>query len=247
LGYDKLNYLGGIDRTFVSRSEEGTTTTITQATPLIEDDVFEGVTSDGADFDFYTWFYNIPYYKATDFSAYDNAGTPMVAIKEGSALGGGGAVVMARWPANTETYPGSGTSPAAIRSYLGIGADVWATSYNYDNYTEQSKTLLLNEVAYLMSFSTGTPTSVNNTLLSSEASVNVFPNPSADGKITFKLGEKTQKSATLKIYSIIGSIVYETDLGYEDTFTPSIVLNQGVYLATVIQDGKKISRKIIVK
>jgi hypothetical protein len=247
LGYDKLNYLGGIDRTFVSRSEEGTTTTITQATPLVEDDVFEGVTSDGADFDFYTWFYNIPYYKTTDFSAYDNAGTPMVAIKEGATLGGGGAVIMARWPANTETYPGSGTTPAAIRSYLGIGADIWATSYNYDNYTEQSKALLLNEVAYLMSFSTGTPTGVDHTLLSSEASVNVYPNPSTDGKITFKLGESTQKSANLKIYSVTGSVLYAKDLGYENTFTPNIVLNQGIYLATIIQDGKRISKKIIVK
>ncbi len=247
LGYDKLNYLGGIDRTFVSRSEEGTATTITQATPLVEDDVFEGVTSDGADFDFYTSFYNIPYYKATDFAAYDNAGIPMVAIKDESALGGGGAVIMARWPANTETYPGSGTSPAAIRSYIGIGADIWATAYNYDNYTDQSKTLLLNEVGYLMSLSTGIPTSVNNTLASSEASVSVYPNPSSDGKITFKLGERTQESATLKIHSVTGSVLYATDIGHKETFTLNIVLNQGMYLATIIQDGKKISKKIIVK
>ncbi|WP_321285698.1 T9SS type A sorting domain-containing protein [uncultured Sunxiuqinia sp.] len=247
LGYDKLNFLGGIDNTYVNKSEDGTATTITQATPLVEDDVFEGVTSNGADFDFYTSFYNIPYYKASDFTAYENSGIPMVAIKNGSVLGGDGAVIMARWPANTETYPGSGTTPAAVRSYIGIGADVWGGPYNYDNYTDQSKKLLVNEVGYLMSLSTETPTSVNHSLFSTEASVNVYPNPSIDGEIMLTLTEKTQKSAILKIHSITGRMVYTTDLGYEDNYTLNINLNKGIYLATIIQDGKKTSKKIIVQ
>ena len=243
LGYDALNLLGGIDWSFTGLSEEGTATTITQGTPLVSDAVFNGVTSNNADFDFFTYFYNIPNYKIADFAANENSGIPMVAIKTGSVLGGDSAVVMARWPAGKETYPESATTPAAIRSYIGIGADIWQGPMNLDNYTPQSKQLLINEAKYL----TGKLATTTKRVQSLETSFDVYPNPSKDGNVTFKLGQRTQKSSVLKIYSLAGQLLHSSDLGNDEIVTLNLNLDKGIYLANIIQDGKKLCKKIIIQ
>ncbi len=243
LGYDALNLIGGVDWSATGLSDEGTTSTITQGTPLVTDNVFNGITSDGADFDFYTYFYNIPPYKVEDFTSNQNSGTPMVAVKTGSVLGGDGAVIMARWPAGVETYPESATTPVAVRSYIGIGADIWQGAMNLDNYTPQSKQLLLNEVSYLIN---GSATAIHNFILE-DTTFSVFPNPSKDGRFTFKLGKNTQNHSLLQVYSIAGQLVYSENLGFNENVTVNTDLRRGMYLATIIQDGKRMSKKIIVQ
>lgn len=245
LGYDALNLLGGVDWTANASSNEGTATTITKGTSLVTDDVFNGVTTNGTDFDLYSNFYLISPYKIADFAANSNSGIPMVAIANGSTLGGDSAVVMARWAKGVETYPQSGTTPAAVRSYLGIGDGIWQGATNYDNFTDKSKQLLLNEVHYLMTQSkNGIPTSVKNSI--NEAKIfSVYPNPATNGVFMLAFKGMSITDTQLNIYNMAGQKVYSTKLMKSNT-TINTGLSRGMYFVKVKLNDKDYTQKVIV-
>ncbi len=128
---------------------------VTNALPLADSDgtfdqVFNGVTTAGAAFPYFKWFYDYLDYLPSGFGQGQNTGKPLVALA-GDASVGAGRVLMSRWEPGAEAYSGAGMH-VNYRSYLNIGADDGlGTHLNMDNYTDASLKLFLNEVAFLNS------------------------------------------------------------------------------------------------
>ena len=127
---------------------------ITNAVPVAVadgkcDPVFTNIATSGVSFGYNKWFYDHINYFPADFIAGSNTGKPLL-ILAGNASKGAGTVLMARWEPNREAYPGSGIH-SGYRTYLNLGADDSAVPvhYNYENYTDASLNLLINEVAFL--------------------------------------------------------------------------------------------------
>ncbi len=125
---------------------------VTNALPVVNsngvyDSVFDGV-STGAAFPYAKWFYDYIDYYPANFQTDSNTGEVLSVLSD-DATAGARAVTMVRWKPGVEAYPGSGTL-ANYRTYMNIGADDDAgTSFNFDNYTDASLKLFLNEVAFL--------------------------------------------------------------------------------------------------
>ena len=127
---------------------------ITSAVPVAGTDgtcdpVFNGIASSGVSFGYNKWFYDYINYSPADLITGSNTGKPL-AILAGNASKGAGTLLMARWEPGKEAYPGSGVHQG-YRTYINIGADDNAAPvhYNYENYTDASLKLFLNEVAFL--------------------------------------------------------------------------------------------------
>ena len=115
------------------------------------DPVFKDVTAYGVQFGYFKWMYCYLNYTLSSWAADQNTGKPLVALPD-TAVSGAGAVLMARWEPGVEAYPGSGIL-SGRRTYMDIGTDDGADpqNFNYDNYTETSLQLFLNEAENLTS------------------------------------------------------------------------------------------------
>jgi hypothetical protein len=81
--------------------------------------------------------------------------------------------------------------------------------------------------------------------LSNQISFDVFPNP-ANGQITVSLAGKS-KNCSLKIYNLLGEIVYSQSL-MEQSTKINLNLKSGLYFVNVLDEsGNKSTRKIIVQ
>ena len=238
-----------IDVTAVEDTDDGSlidTARITDALPIPNtdqtyDSVFIGVTSEGAAFPYVKWFYDYLDIGVSAFGPGINSGKVLAVLADNAATGAG-KVVMVRWEAGTETYTGAGIH-VNKRTYMNIGADAGAAPIPYlqnmDAYTDESLQLFLNETAYLM----GT-LSVGAKTVKSE-SVNVYPNPSSDGRFTIALG--SQSKANVKIYSITGTQVYNKSFETSGTVNINSQLEKGMYLLVVEANGTKSTSKIVIR
>ena len=207
------------------------------------DTVFTGVTSHGSAFGYYKWMYCYVNYTLDNWAADQNTGKPLVVLAN-TAVSGASPVLMARWEPGVEAYAGSGII-AGRRSYMAIGTDDGSDpqKFNYDNYTDASIKLFMNEVAGLSTvINTGVPAS-----LKSESSVNVWPNPSANGNFTVKLKDSKSQSATIKIYSVTGQQVYNRNFENNESMNVNTGLNKGMYLMVVGTNGNSSTQKILIK
>ena len=126
-------------------------TSITKALPVVDDPTLAGVTTDLAPFDYFKGYFETITTTATTMNG--SSGTVIVNLNS-DAVKGAGMPLMIRWPAgvayttSTPTTTGvtSGANNAAGRTYLGIGSDNVPAEQNYNNFTEQSLKLFMNEV-----------------------------------------------------------------------------------------------------
>jgi hypothetical protein len=133
---------------------------VTKAKVVDVDDIaFDGVTIDPADstVDYMTWFYDYMGCGQDSFATTNN-GKLLAYITQADTARANGNVLMARWEPFVETYPGSGVSPVAYRSYMQIGGDDQSSPKvkNFAQWTDDSYQVLLNEMKYLMSTQPGT-------------------------------------------------------------------------------------------
>jgi serine protease AprX len=79
----------------------------------------------------------------------------------------------------------------------------------------------------------------------------VYPNPLIDNQLTIQLSNKPINALTIKIYNVLGVLVYQNDSANpseENTITLSgLNLVQGVYLLTVINGSEVFSSKLVKK
>lgn len=126
-------------------------TSITKAVPVVDDPVLVGVTTGLDPFDYFKGYFETITTTATTMDG--NTGNVIVALNS-DAVKGAGMPLMIRWAAGTAyttsapTTAGvtSGVINAAARTYLGIGSDNTTADQNYNNFTEQSLKLFMNEV-----------------------------------------------------------------------------------------------------
>ena len=219
------------------------TARITNALPIANtdqtyDSVFIGVTTEGAAFPYVKWFYDYIDVDASAFGTGLNTGK-VLAVLADEAVTGAGKVLMVRWAPDTETYTGAGVH-ANYRTYMNIGADDdLGTFFNMDSYTANSLKLFLNETSYLMG-----SLSVGARALKSE-SVNVYPNPSSDGRFMIRLS--SQSKANVKIYSITGTQVYNKSFETTGTVNINSQLEKGMYVLVVEANGSKSTSKIVIR
>lgn len=221
-------------------------TLITNAVPIVNGDgsfdhVFDGVTT-GASFPFYKWMYNYLDYSLDNWQADQNTGKPLVVLDTDASVGAG-KVIMARWEPGTEAYPGSGVL-SGRRSFMDIGTDDDAgNGYNYDNYTDVSLKLFLNEVELLMESST-----VGVKDLKAESQLKVYPNPSINGKYTVEMKNSKSLSMNVKIYTVTGMQVYNQTFDSTGNININSGLGKGMYLMVVTDNNRsKFSQKIVIR
>ena len=126
-------------------------TSITKAVPVIDDPALVAVTTGLDPFDYFKGYFETITTTATTMTG--SAGTVIVNLNT-DAVKGAGMPLMIRWPAgvayttSTPTTTGvtSGANNGAGRTYLGIGSDNVPAEQNYNNFTEQSLKLFMNEV-----------------------------------------------------------------------------------------------------
>lgn len=89
------------------------------------------------------------------------------------------------------------------------------------------------------------PTGINQTVMNT--SINIYPNPTANGSITIAISTTDDKSKlVLKIVNTLGELVKETALSANQTRV-ELQLSNGLYFCTVLKDGKPInSQKLVV-
>jgi hypothetical protein len=126
-------------------------TSITKAVPVMDDPTLVGVTTGLDPFDYFKGYFETITTTATTMNG--SAGTVIVNLNS-DAVKGAGMPLMIRWSAGvayttaapTTTGVTSGANNAAARTYLGIGSDNTTADQNYNNFTEQSLKLFMNEV-----------------------------------------------------------------------------------------------------
>jgi hypothetical protein len=133
---------------------------ITKAKVVAPDDMsFDGVTVNPADstMDYMTWFYDYMGCGQDTFATTNN-GKLLAYITDADTARANGNVLMVRWEPFVETYPGSGVSPVAYRSYMQMGGDDKSSPKvkNFAQWTDASYQLMINEIKYLMSTQPGT-------------------------------------------------------------------------------------------
>lgn len=218
---------------------------ITNAVPVANEDgtydaIFNGVTTDGNAFEYFTWMYCYLDYTLANWAADANNGKPLAVLDNSASQGGAGSVVMARWEPGMEAYPGTGIL-AGRRSFMNLGTDDNAPLFNYDNYTASSLKLFMNEVENLTSTST---VGVKN--LKTEAKLKVYPNPSLDGRFTIEMKGLKSWTANVQIYTIAGMLVYDKNFDSNRNISINSGLTKGMYLLIVSANGNKSSQKIVI-
>lgn len=82
------------------------------------------------------------------------------------------------------------------------------------------------------------------------ATVKAYPNPAQDFT-TIEYTLKQDATVSISMADLSGKVVYSNELGKRDAGTSNVVVNtsefaNGVYMYTLIVDGKKVTRRIIV-
>lgn len=116
-----------------------------------EDLAFDGVELTDGKVGWMTWFYDYIAYGVDTFATTNN-GKLLASVVDADTVEANGNVLMARWEPGVETYPNSGVTPKSYRTYLQMGADDKSDpkKINYDQYTESSFQIILNEINFLM-------------------------------------------------------------------------------------------------
>ncbi len=221
---------------------------ITNGSPIANidgtyDNVFSGVTSHGSAFGYYKWMYCYVNYTLDNWAADNNTGKPLVVLAN-NAVAGARPVLMARWEPGVEAYAGSGIL-GGRRSYMAIGTDDGSDpqKFNYDNYTDASIKLFMNEVAGLMTtINTNVPVSPK-----SGSALRVWPNPSTNGNFNVELKDSKSQTANIKIYTVIGQQVYNNNFANSGNIIINSGLNRGIYLMVVGSEGKVSTQKVVIK
>ena len=241
---DRLKWINSLALKAEKWGGNDDTARVTNALPVANadqtyDSVFIGVTTDGAPFPYVKWFYD---YFDVDPSAFGpglNSGKVLAVLADDAAVGAG-KILMVRWAPGTETFEGAGIH-ADYRTYMNIGADDdTGLNFNMDSYMAQSLKLFLNETNYLMG-----KLSTSARTVKIEQTVNVYPNPSLDGRFMIALG--TRSKANVKIYSITGTQVYNKSFETSGTVNINSQLEKGMYLLVVEANGIKSTSKIVIR
>lgn len=74
----------------------------------------------------------------------------------------------------------------------------------------------------------------------------IYPNPS-DGRFTLLFENSASNSRMMQIFDATGRMVYTKDLSGTLRYASSAVLNPGVYVITINEDGIKYHKKLVVK
>ena len=87
--------------------------------------------------------------------------------------------------------------------------------------------------------------SIRNNSLRGEQKVNLYPNPSADGR--FMINLSSQGNANVKIFSIIGTQVYNKNFEASGNLSINSQLDKGIYLIVVNANGSKATGKMVIR
>ncbi len=114
------------------------------------DSAFIGVELTNGKMGWMTWFYDYLAYGIDSFATTNN-GKLLASVVDADTARANGNVLMVRWEAGVETYPGSETTPKGYRTYLQMGADDSSDpkNRNYAQYTDASFKVILNEMNLL--------------------------------------------------------------------------------------------------
>jgi hypothetical protein len=126
-----------------------------------DDTVFDNIVlANGDTIEYSTGSYTTIKFGADSFATQNNGKvliqTKITGFSGSKAASGADAIIMARWAAGVETYPGSKVKPASTWSYFGMGDDQKKIGgvtkiTNFFQFTEASKQLFINEINYLKS------------------------------------------------------------------------------------------------
>ena len=87
--------------------------------------------------------------------------------------------------------------------------------------------------------------SIRSNSLRSEQKVNLYPNPSSDGR--FMISLSSQGKANVKIFSIIGTQVYDKNFETSGNLNINSQLEKGIYLIVVNSNGSKATGKMVIR
>ena len=160
-------------------------------------------------------------------------------------------VLFVRFDPYEEFFPGAGEWPEGYRSYLGNGRDASSLPpFNYFPFTEESKTVLLAEVANLIALGGGTSVGGrgNATTPSTFVLSQNYPNPfNPTTKIAYAVPAATK--VLLEVFDVLGrkvaTLVDETkQVGeYSVDFDASSLVS-GVYMCRMTTPNTSIMKKM---
>jgi hypothetical protein len=178
----------------------------------------------------------------------DQSGGLVLAVMENAP----NEVVYVRFEPYEEFYGGSGDYPSGYRTYIGNGRDASSQPpFNYFPFTDESKQVLLAEVARMVALGGGpTAVQVNATTPSTFALSQNYPNPfNPTTKIAYAVPTATK--VRLQIFDILGrkvaTLVNETKQAgeYSVEFDASRLVS-GVYMYQMTTPKTSITKKMIL-
>jgi len=182
----------------------------------------------------------------------------------GTADGGSGLVLAAmanapnevlyvRFEPYEEFYPGAGDYPAGPRTYIGNGRDASSQPpFNYFPFTEQSKKVLLAEVARMVVLGGGPTVGVGENATTPSAFVlsQNYPNPfNPTTQIAYAV--PTASAVRLEVFDVLGrkvaTLVDETKQAGEYTVSfDASRLGSGVYMYRMTTPKTSLTKKMVV-
>lgn len=226
----------------------GTVTNVTVLDPA--DPAFAGLQLTDGKLPWYNGFYD--YINVDKATIEANCPAKLLAITVDDPLTpeGNDRVAFARFSPKVETYSGSGNIPAAIRTYLHMGADDNVANpnknFNYWNQTEASLKVIKNEVAYLLSTSKNfVPTSSKNIENQNHITVSV----DRSNKVVLHLNDG-DKSAEVKVMitNMAGQIVLSQRYAHQaNRLVIDHTMKPGLYLLTATSGNTSSTKKILIK
>jgi hypothetical protein len=160
-------------------------------------------------------------------------------------------VLFVRFDPYEEFYPGAGEWPEHYRTYIGNGRDASsAPPFNYFPFTEESKTVLLAEVANLIALGGGTSVGGrgNATTPSTFVLAQNYPNPfNPTTKIAYAVPTATR--VLLEVFDVLGrkvaTLVDETrQVGEFSVDFDASSLVSGVYMYRMTTPNTSITKKM---
>lgn len=85
------------------------------------------------------------------------------------------------------------------------------------------------------------------TQLQNEIKAQIYPNPVSEKLMIQLKGVNMEEKVSLQLSNMIGKVVYQDELPYEDNLViPVSRLQEGIYMLSVVSGDQKIARKIVV-
>ncbi|MFB9863494.1 T9SS type A sorting domain-containing protein [Rufibacter immobilis] len=143
-----------------------------------------------------------------------------------------------------------GTNFKKIGEVKGAGNSNVALDYTFTDRQAGSGALYyrLRQVDTDNAFEYSKIIAVRHTAGANTAGIRLFPNPVATKKVTIQFDQAPQSDVSVRLTDLSGRVLHTAALGSDGIFSmESLSLRQGIYLISIISDGKTETQRLVVQ